>query len=249
MDTNYPACTPRQGYPVEIQALWIRLLRQVHKLGLKPAGEPWDALANRAEESLRKFFWLEDKGYIADLLIANPGQAAGEAVADQALRCNYLLAIAFGLFTGAQARRGMDAALTYLLVPGAVRTLAPLPVWPPLEIHNGDGRLLGNPREPYWGRYQGDEDSERKPAYHNGTAWPWLLPTACEALARAWDRSPGAVAAARAYLGSMDKLLLSNCLGQLPEILDGDAPHTARGCDAQAWSVLETLRVWKWLAS
>jgi glycogen debranching enzyme len=54
---------------------------------------------------------------------------------------------------------------------------------------------------------------------------------------------------ARAYLGSMDELLLTHCLGQLPEILDGDAPHTARGCNAQAWSVLEALRVWKWLAS
>ena len=29
MDTNYPAGTPREGYPVEIQALWIRLLRQL----------------------------------------------------------------------------------------------------------------------------------------------------------------------------------------------------------------------------
>ena len=27
MDTNYPACTPREGYPVEIQALWISALR------------------------------------------------------------------------------------------------------------------------------------------------------------------------------------------------------------------------------
>ena len=26
MDTNYPAGTPREGYPVEIQALWIELL-------------------------------------------------------------------------------------------------------------------------------------------------------------------------------------------------------------------------------
>jgi glycogen debranching enzyme len=42
-------------------------------------------------------------------------------------------------------------------------------------------------------------------------------------------------------------LLLSDCFGQLPEILDGDAPHQARGCDAQAWSVLEALRVWKML--
>jgi predicted glycogen debranching enzyme len=249
MDTNFPACTPRQGYPVEIQVLWIRLLRQVHKLGLKPPGDSWEALANRAEESLRKLFWLEDKGCIADLLIASPGQAAAQAVADQALRSNYLSAIAFGFFTGPQARRAVDAALRYLIVPGAVRTLAPLPVQPPLPIHSNDGRLLNNPQEPYWGRYQGDEDTSRKPAYHNGTAWPWILPTACEALARAWDLSPPARAAARAYLAGMDKLLLTNCLGQLPELLDGDAPHTARGCDAQAWSVLEALRVWKWLAS
>jgi predicted glycogen debranching enzyme len=248
MDTNYPACTPRQGYPVEIQVLWIRLLRQVHKLGLTPVGEPWDALAHRAEESLRKFFWLEDKGYIADLLIANPGQSAAEAVVDQALRSNYLFAIAFGLFTGTQARRGVEAALRYLVVPGAVRTLAPLPVLPPLPVYSGDGRLLNNPAEPYWGRYEGDEDTARKPAYHNGTAWTWILPTACEALVKAWDRSPSALAAARAYLGSMDNLLLTHCLGQLPEILDGDAPHAARGCDAQAWSVTEALRVWKWLA-
>jgi starch synthase (maltosyl-transferring) len=248
MDTNFPACTPRQGYPVEIQVLWIRLLRQIHQLGLKPADEPWDVMANRAERSLQKLFWLEDKGYIADVLLAAPGRAAGEAVADQALRNNYLMAIAFGLFTGAQARRAVEAALRYLFVPGALRTLAPLPVWPPLPVYSGDGRLLNNPLDPYWGRYQGDEDTARKPAYHNGTAWIWVLPMACEALVKAWDKSPGAVAAARAYLGSMDKLLLTNCLGQLPEILDGDAPHTARGCDAQAWSVTEALRVWKLLA-
>jgi glycogen debranching enzyme len=45
----------------------------------------------------------------------------------------------------------------------------------------------------------------------------------------------------------MDHLMMGGCLGQLPEILDGDAPHQPRGCDAQAWSVLEALRVWKWL--
>ena len=33
MDTNHPAGTPREGYPVEIQVLWIRLLRQLEKIG------------------------------------------------------------------------------------------------------------------------------------------------------------------------------------------------------------------------
>jgi starch synthase (maltosyl-transferring) len=107
--------------------------------------------------------------------------------------------------------------------------------------------LLNNPVEPYWPRYEGDEDTRRKPAYHNGTAWVWTFPTFCEALARAWDFTPEAVAAAKSYLGSAEKLLNEGCLGQLPEILDGDAPHTQRGCDAQAWSLTETLRVWKML--
>ena len=30
----------------------------------------------------------------------------------------------------------------------------------------------------------------------------------------------------------------------VPEILDGDYPHTQRGCDAQAWGTSELLRVW-----
>jgi len=45
----------------------------------------------------------------------------------------------------------------------------------------------------------------------------------------------------------MDKLMSEGCVGQIPEILDGDAPHTQRGCDAQAWGMTETLRVWKLL--
>ena len=69
----------------------------------------------------------------------------------------------------------------------------------------------------------------------------------CEALARAWDFSEPAMAAARVYLGSMEQLLQEGCIGQIPEILDGDAPHAQRGCDAQAWGVTEALRVWRLL--
>ena len=66
----------------------------------------------------------------------------------------------------------------------------------------------------------------------------------CEALARAYDFAPDAVAAARAYLGSVERLLAEGCLGHVPEVVDGDAPHTQRGCDAQAWGATEALRVW-----
>jgi glycogen debranching enzyme len=117
----------------------------------------------------------------------------------------------------------------------------------PLPIYGSDWRLLNDPHNPYFGRYEGDEDTQRKPAYHNGTAWTWTFPGACEAIARAWDFSPEAKNAARTFLGSMEGLLATGCIGQLPEVLDGDAPHMQRGCDAQAWAATEALRVWKLL--
>jgi len=132
-------------------------------------------------------------------------------------------------------------------VPGGLRSLAPLPVSVPLPVYSNDGRLINNPPEPYWPRYEGDEDTRRKPAYHNGTAWTWTFPTFCEAMVAAWEFSPAAISAAKAYLGSAEKILNEGCLGQLPEVLDGDAPHTQRGCDAQAWGATEALRVWKLL--
>jgi len=209
----------------------------------------WRDLAEHATTSFEKLFWLEDKGWFADALLAKPGVTAREARPDDALRGNHLFAVSLGLVTGERARRCVEAAQKHLVVPGALRSLAPLPVSIPLPIYGNNGQLLNNPVEPYWPRYEGDEDTRRKPAYHNGTAWTWTFPVFCEALARAWDFAPEAVAAARACLGSMEQLMNEGCLGQIPEILDADAPHAQRGCDAQAWGVTEALRVWKWLNS
>jgi starch synthase (maltosyl-transferring) len=248
MDTNYPAGTSREGFPVEIQALWIRLLRQLEKIGDKSKQKKWRDLANHATASFEKLFWLEDKGWFADVLIGKSNVIARDATASDALRSNCLFAVSLGLISGERAKRCVEAAQKYLVVPGALRSLAPLPVSTPLPIYR-DGNLLNNPAEPYWPRYEGDEDTRRKPAYHNGTAWTWTFPTFCEALAIAWNFSPEAVATAKSYLGSSEKILNEGCLGQIPEILDGDAPHTQRGCDAQAWGVTENLRVWKMLNS
>jgi predicted glycogen debranching enzyme len=262
MDTNFPAATPREGYPVEIQVLWIRLLRQLEKIsasgaGFQPAStgkmpvplQKWRDLAERATASFEKLFWLEDKGWFADVLIAKKNVIARDAIASDALRSNCLFAVSIGLISGERAKRCVAAAQKYLVVPGGLRSLAPLPVSVPLPVYGNDGKIINDPPNPYWPRYEGDEDTRRKPAYHNGTAWTWTFPVFCEALARAWDFSPEAVAAAKAYLGSSEKILNEGCLGQIPEILDGDAPHTQRGCDAQAWGVTENLRVWKLLSN
>jgi predicted glycogen debranching enzyme len=249
MDTQYPAGTPREGYPVEIQALWIRLLRQLERLGFSAEDHRWGAIARRAENALTTRFWVENPGWFADLIAASPGQPAAQGNLDPSLRCNALFLVSLGLVAGSRARRTVDAVRRHLIVPGAVRSLAPLPAPRLAPLHATDGRLINDPRFPYWGIYEGDEDTRRKPAYHNGTAWTWLLPVFCESLARAWDHQPAALNAARAYLRSLEGLLGEQCLGQIPEILDGDAPHRPRGCDAQAWAVSEALRVWKYLGS
>jgi predicted glycogen debranching enzyme len=247
MDTNYPAATPREGYPVEIQALWIRLLRQLARISDGAEKQKWNDLAARALASVETMFWMENKGWYADTLLGGPRVIARDATVSDALRSNCLFLVSLGLVSGERAKRCVEAALRYLVVPGGLRSLAPLPLSTPLPVYANGGGLLNDPQYPYWSRYEGDEDTRRKPAYHNGTAWTWTFPVFCEALARAWDFSPEAVAAAQAYLGSAERLMNEGCLGQIPEILDGDAPHMQRGCDAQAWGVTEALRVWKLL--
>ena len=239
MDTNFPAGTPREGYPVEIQALWLRALALAAKL--EPKG-PWAALREKAAASFLRLFWSPERGFLSDCLHAPGGyRPAAEAVADDHLRCNQLFAVTLGAVPPDHpAARAVVASSERLLVPGAIRTLAPGRVRYELPIDGPSGRL-NDPARPYWGRYEGDEDTRRKPAYHNGTAWPWPFPSYAEALVLVYGDS--AREAAASLLSTALPLLETDCVGHLPEIMDGDAPHTGRGCDAQAWSASEFLRV------
>jgi predicted glycogen debranching enzyme len=239
MDTNHPAGTPREGYPVEIQALWFAALKFLTEI---TGDRQWNDLARLAQESVLKLYWNEKENFFADCLHAARGQPAAKAKADDALRPNQLLALTLGLVTDEKMSAGVLSACSGLLVPGAIRTLADRPVQYPLPVER-NGTLLNNPKNPYWGRYEGDEDTRRKPSYHNGTAWTWIFPSFCEA----WFKHYGDAGrpTALAILNSSLRIVNRGCLGQVPEILDGDYPHSLRGCDAQAWGVSELYRVWK----
>ncbi len=244
MDTNYPAATPRQGYPIEIQALWyaaLKFLEQTDPIGT----QNWQDLANQVKTSIVHLFWQPKLGYLADCLHAHPGQPAAQARPDDALRPNQLLSITLDAMDDIGMGRQILGACQELLVPGAIRSLADRPVQSPLEIHH-NGRLLNNPKNPYWGNYSGDEDTRRKPAYHNGTAWTWIFPSYCEAWVKCYG--PESRPTALAWLSSSTRLINGHNVGHVPEIVDGDAPHAQRGCDAQAWGVSELLRVLKKLS-
>jgi len=240
MDTNFPAGSPRQGYPVEIQVFWHATLTFLARIDKKD-GRRWKSLADKVRESLVTLFWQPALGCLADCLHAAPGQAARSAKADDHLRPNQLFAVTLGAVAEPERARQILRACEELLVPGAIRSLADRPVNRALPVHF-NGNLINDPHRPYWGQYSGDEDTRRKPAYHNGTAWTWPFPSYCEAWAMTYGGQGRQTALS--WLTSSIRLLESGCLGHLPEVIDGDYPHTTRGCDAQAWGASEWVRVW-----
>ena len=244
MDTNHPAGTPREGYPIEIQALWYFALSFLARIDSKSKEGYWEKIAGQVRSSIYELYLMKEVGYLSDCLHAHPGIPARQANLDDALRPNQLLAVTLGVVTDKTIIRKIVAACEELLVPGAIRSLADRSVHYPLPIKY-KGEIINDPYNPYQGKYTGEEDSKRKPAYHNGTAWTWLLSAFCEAWVKAYGDEGKETALA--WLGSSARLISQGCAGHVPEIMDGDFPHTQRGCDAQAWGTSELLRVWEQL--
>ena len=229
MDTNYPAGTPREGYPIEIQCLWYAALEFL--------GET--TLAQKVSSSIEKLFF--QNGSLSDCLHCTSGTPAAVAAADDHLRCNILTAVTSGAVKNPEVIKNIISAVGKLLVPGAIRTLDDADVQYHLPVYH-HGQLLNDPAHPYKGKYCGPEDTSRKAAYHNGTAWCWPFPTYCEALYIA-GKNEKSRKRALSLLISAAGLMDSGITGELPEILDGDTPHRSGGCPAQAWSVSEFYRV------
>lgn len=99
-----------------------------------------------------------------------------------------------------------------------------------------------SPNDPqYCGRYEGSP-SERDGVYHQGTVWAWLMGPFITAYLKANGKTRKSRARAAQWLEGFQEHFREAGLGQVSEIFDGDAPHAARGCAAQAWSVAELLR-------
>ena len=241
MDTNYPAGTPRQGYPISIQALWFASLTLLARIDHDPQ---WSTLAKQVQDSIYTFYTRPGQPWLSDCLHGTAGQSVQESIADDHLRPNQLLAVTLGAVTDPTLCAGIIEASMELLIPGALRTLADRRVTfaLPIERHS---QLLNHPLFPFWPHYEGDEDTRRKPAYHNGTAWPWLMPMLAEAMLLTWG-SP-AKTRASGILASSAPLFQRFSLGSLEEIVDGGYPHAPRGCGSQAWSITEWVRVRKLL--
>ncbi len=220
------AITPRYGRPVEINALWHAGLRTLGMLaedaGDATAAGRYITEADKVRDAFRRRFWNGARGYLYDTV--------RDDWSDPSVRPNALYAVALpgDLLPPEHAAAVLSEARRSLVVPLALRTLAP-----------------GEPG--YTGRYGGGPHA-RDTAYHQGTAWPFLLGAYTSAVVREAARTGDAArvtAARREVLGLFDGLedaLTAGCVGHLPEVMDGDPPHRPGGCFAQAWSDCEALR-------
>lgn len=211
--------TPRHGKPVEINALWYNALRIMESLCEK-FDEDASAYRTRAEqvkESFNAKFWDSANQCLFDVVDGDEP--------DDHIRPNqvYAVSLPFSLLPEEQEKAVVALVEKELFVGCGLRSLAP-------------------DHPDYHGIYCGAL-AKRDAAYHQGTAWGFLLGGFFSAYMKVNHHSSSAAANAVRMLEPVRKHLTdSGCIGSISEIFDGDTPHNPRGCYAQAWSVGEVLR-------
>ena len=211
--------TPRRGKAVEINALWYNALmltaQWIREESGKATGE-FDEAAQKARESFNARFWNASKNYLFDVVDGENGD-------DPCCRPNQIFAISLEhpVLGEEHWLPVLQVVKDRLLTPRGLRSLAP-----------------GEPD--YKARYYGDLRA-RDAAYHQGTVWAWLIGPFVDAWLRVF---PNDQAGARKCLDGLVSHLGEACIGSISEVFDAEAPYTARGCIAQAWSVAEVLRAW-----
>lgn len=214
--------TPRQGRPVEINALWYNAVsiaaELVTRFGRTTTADDLSALSKLIRIAFNDRFWHASACCCHDV-VSDRGP-------DPAIRPNQLLAMSlpFPVLSIDRHSTALETVLQELKTPFGVRTLSP--------------------RDPgYVGRYAGNVVA-RDRAAHGGSAYPWLLGPLATAYVRVHGRGDGSRREASELLQGCIDHLRGDGLGQLPELFDGDAPHHCGGAIASALSVAEVLRAY-----
>lgn len=211
--------TPRHGKPVEINALWYNALRIMESLCEKfnEDASAYRTRANQVKESFNAKFWDSANQCLFDVVDGDEP--------DDHIRPNqiYAVSLPFSLLPEEQEKAVVALVEKELFVGCGLRSLAP-------------------EHPDYHGIYCGAL-AKRDAAYHQGTAWGFLLGGFFSAYMKVNHHSSSAATNAVRMLEPVRKHLSdSGCIGSISEIFDGNAPHNPRGCYAQAWSVGEVLR-------
>lgn len=211
--------TPRMGYAVEVNALWYNAINFCLQLAEDENDttfiKNWKKWPSIIKSSFIDTFWDNEKGYLADCVM--------DGEKDWSVRPNMVFAVSlpYSPLENNQAFKVLNVVRQELLTNRGLRTLSP-------KNLNYKGICIGN-------------QTERDTAYHQGTAWPWLLGAYSEAYLKIIGKS--GIDEIKDIYQSFEELMDDRGIGTISEIYDGDPPHTARGAISQAWSVAELLRI------
>lgn len=212
--------TPRHGKPVEINAYWYNALCIMDELAEAADKKAvYTQLKEKVKASFVDKFWMDDKKCLKDLVSGTK--------ADAQIRCNQIWAVSltFTMLDPEKEQQVVETVFEKLYTPYGIRTLEQ----EDQEVH---------------GLYQGKME-DRDMAYHQGTVWTFPLGAYYLAYLKENQYSPEAKKIVREQLEVMEAAMREGCIGQLPEIYDGENPTRSKGCFAQAWSVGEILRVYE----
>ncbi|MDR0834810.1 MAG: amylo-alpha-1,6-glucosidase [Candidatus Symbiothrix sp.] len=212
---------PRTGYIVEFNALWyndLKFASELLKLNKKNAKEIAlleDAAANTAIAFLSTF--INPHGYLYDYVDGS--------YSDLSVRPNMLFAVAldYSPLNRTQKRSVLNFVTKELLTPKGIRSLSP-------QSGGYTPYCIGTPYE-------------RNLAYHQGTAWPWLLGFYLAAYLNLYQT--GGVSFAERMLIGLEEEMSTHCISSLSELFDGNPPFQSRGAISFAMNVATLLCVLK----
>jgi len=212
--------TPRDGYAVEINALWYNAVCFALELAGRAKDrkfvKEYEKLPDLINKTFHEIFCDHERGLIADYVNDDEGK-------NYFVRPNMVIAVSmpYSMLTKEEMQRILEIADKELVTPRGLRSLSP-------------GNRL------YKGIYAGNQE-ERDKAYHQGTVWPWLLGPFCEG----WLKIYGAqgVQKVMKLIYGLEEVMSEHGVTTIAEIYDGNPPHHPRGAISQAWSVGEILRV------
>ena len=211
--------TAREGYAVEINALWYNavcfILELAREFNDKKFIKEWENIPALTKKSFNEVFWNHEKDYLFDIVTND--------FKDKSVRPNQIFAtsLPYSPIDDDRKERVLAKVENELLTAKGIRTLSPK-----------------NPK--YIGRYEGSQ-AERDSAYHQGTVWPWLLGHFMEAYIKIHGKN--ALPLAEKVISNFENDMTEYGLCSIAEVYDGDPPYRPNGSISQAWSVAEVLRI------
>ena len=206
--------TPRTGLAIEVNALWYNALRYAVELlkaadAKNPLLDKWQSVADKIDVSFVETFYDAENQAFYDYV--------NEQECNTLVRPNMMIAasLPFTPMTEEIQKRAFDIAYSELLTPRGLRSLSP-------NSEQYQGITIGN-------------HSQRERAYHQGTAFPWLISFFADLSVKLFGKS--ALPYLEDIYNGFEIAIQENGIGSISEIYDGNPPHEGRGCISQSTSV------------